>query len=96
MSSSFFLCDPCVAAQEKRMDIMRIRLEEQVNPVADDVLALVAVVQPILVGVLFALKQEVVNAVGGYDKVSMKMLTRYIDQVMEIAEFVSNMAFTTP
>jgi hypothetical protein len=96
MSSSFFLCDPCVAAQEKRMDIMRIRLEEQVNPVADDVLALVAVVQPILVGVLFALKQEVVNAVGGYDEVSMKMLTRYIDQVMEIAEFVSNMAFTTP
>ena len=55
---------------------MRIRLEEQVNPVADDVLALVAVVQPILVGVLFALKQEVVNEVGGYDKVSMKMLAR--------------------
>jgi hypothetical protein len=55
---------------------MRIRLEAQLHPVADDVLALVAVVQPILLGVLFALKRELVAEVGGYDKVSLKMLAR--------------------
>jgi len=55
---------------------MRIRLEEQLNPVADDVLALVAVIQPILIGVLFSLKVELVSEIGGFDKISLKMLSR--------------------
>jgi hypothetical protein len=55
---------------------MRIRLEEQINPVADDVLALVAVVQPILLGVLFSLKGEFVTEVGSHEKISLKMLSR--------------------
>lgn len=55
---------------------MRIKQEKQLNPVADDVLALTAVVRPILAGVLFALKRDVVAEVGGYDNVKLKMLPR--------------------
>jgi hypothetical protein len=55
---------------------MRIRLEEQLNPVADDVLALVAVVQPILLGVLFSLKREFVVEIKVHQNLSLKMLSR--------------------
>ena len=65
-----------VPRPSKRGETMRIRLEEQLNPVADDVLALVAVVQPILLGVLFSLKGEFVDEIGDYDKISLKMLAR--------------------
>ena len=39
---------------------MYIREQRQRNPVADEVLALTAVVRPILTGTLYALKQEIV------------------------------------
>jgi hypothetical protein len=55
---------------------MRIHQEKQVNPVADEVLALTAVVRPILRGALYALKADVANEVGGYDKVTLRMLPR--------------------
>lgn len=55
---------------------MRIRLEDQVSPVADDVQALVAVVQPILLGVLFSLKHEIVAEIGKHSDISLKMLAR--------------------
>jgi len=54
---------------------MRIRLEEQLNPVADDVLALVAVVQPILLGVLFSLKREFVVEIKGHQNLSLTSLS---------------------
>jgi hypothetical protein len=38
---------------------MQIRQERQLNAVADEVLALTAVVRPILMGVLYALKDDV-------------------------------------
>jgi len=44
---------------------LQLRLEWQRNEVADEVSALIAVVRPILQGVLFALKKEVVAEVGG-------------------------------
>jgi hypothetical protein len=56
----------------ERRQTMRIRLEDQLNPVADDVL----VVQPILLGVLFSLKQDIVSEVGAYANISLKMLAR--------------------
>lgn len=56
--------------------VMRVRQEKQLSPVADEVLALTAVIRPILTGVLYALKQDVVQEVGGYDKVKLKMLPR--------------------
>lgn len=55
---------------------MRIQQERQCSPVADEVLALTAVVRPILTGVLYALKQDVVAEAGGYDNVKLKMIPR--------------------
>jgi hypothetical protein len=55
---------------------MRIRQEKQINPVADEVLALTAVVRPILAGVLYGLKADVAKEAGGYKNVKLKMLSR--------------------
>jgi hypothetical protein len=55
---------------------MEIRREKQINPVADDVLALTAVVRPILSGVLYALKSDIVADIGGYSNVKLKLLPR--------------------
>lgn len=64
--------------RESAGDIMAIqlRLELQRNPVADEVSAITAVVRPILTGLLYGIKADVVAEVGGYDKVKLKMLPR--------------------
>jgi len=53
-----------------------LRLETQQSQVADEVSALTAVVRPILQGVLFALKSDVVGELGGYENIKLKMLPR--------------------
>ena len=55
---------------------IQLRLELQQNKVADEVSAITAVVRPILSGVLYALKKKVVVAVGGYDRVTLELLSR--------------------
>ncbi len=55
---------------------IQLRLEEQLNPVADEVSALTAVVRPILTGLLYALKADVVAEVGGFPNVKLRMLPR--------------------
>jgi hypothetical protein len=55
---------------------VEIRREKQLNPVSDEVLALTAVVRPILTGVLSALKADVVAEAGGHEGVKLKMLPR--------------------
>jgi hypothetical protein len=55
---------------------VKLRTERQLNPVADEVLAVTAVVRPILQGVLYALKKDVVDQAGGYDDLKLKMLGR--------------------
>lgn len=55
---------------------MEIRVEEQLNPVADEVSAITAVVGPILLGVLYSLKADVVEEVGARTGVKLKMLPR--------------------
>jgi hypothetical protein len=55
---------------------MRVRQEKQLNPVSDEVLALTAIVRPILTGTLYALKRELVKEIGNYDDISLKMLAR--------------------
>jgi hypothetical protein len=55
---------------------MYIREQRQQNLVADEVLALTAIVRPILTGTLYALKKEVVQEVGGYEGVKLLMLPR--------------------
>ena len=55
---------------------MRIHQERQLNPVADEVAALTAVVRPILKGVLYALKNDIVAQAGGRGNLSLAMLAR--------------------
>ena len=55
---------------------MQLRFQFQENAVADEVAAITAVVRPILEGVLYGLKNEVVEAFGGYDHVPLRMLPR--------------------
>ena len=55
---------------------IQLRLEFQQNPVADEVSAITAVVRPILAGLLYALKADVIAEVGGHEAVKLKMLPR--------------------
>jgi hypothetical protein len=55
---------------------MELRTERQQNPVADEVSALNAIIRPILAGILFALKKDVVAEVGGYESAKLFMLPR--------------------
>ncbi len=55
---------------------LQLRLEFQENAVADEVSAVTAVVRPVLTGVLYALKREVVNEAGGHEGVKLFMLPR--------------------
>lgn len=55
---------------------IQLHLELQMNPVADEVSATTAVVRPILQGLLYSLKRDFVDEVGGYENVKLKMLNR--------------------
>jgi hypothetical protein len=55
---------------------MEIRTQIQRARVGDEYSAIVAVVRPILEGLLYALKQDVVAEVNGYPNVKLKMLPR--------------------
>lgn len=55
---------------------MIIQQEQQLNPVAGEVQSLLAVVGPILKGVLYALKKEVAIEVGDYENLKLFMLAR--------------------
>ena len=55
---------------------MQLRLQFQQSPVADEVSAITAVVRPILEGLLYGLKADVVEEVGGYENVKLKLLPR--------------------
>lgn len=60
----------------RRRRVMRVQEEIQLNAVSDEVLALTAVVRPILRGILFALKKDVAQQAGGYENLKLKMLPR--------------------
>jgi hypothetical protein len=55
---------------------VEIRSETQLNPVADEVAAITAVVRPILYGILFALKDEAVRDAGGRENLLLRQLPR--------------------
>lgn len=55
---------------------MKLFVDQQVSPIHSEVTALISIVRPILTGVLFSTKQDIVNELGGYDKVKLKMLPR--------------------
>lgn len=53
-----------------------MRSEEQLNPVADEVSAITAVVRPILLGILYSLKKDVVSWFGDHADVTLEQLAR--------------------
>ena len=58
------------------MSTINIRTETQTNSVGDEVSALVAVIRPILQGLLFAIKKEVVEEIGSHSDIKLMMLPR--------------------
>jgi hypothetical protein len=61
-------------------DNPELRTEEQLSPVAGEVAALVAVVRPILQGVLYALSAEAVRDAGGRENLLIRQLPRIYRQ----------------
>ena len=55
---------------------MIIRREKQLSPVTDEVTSIIAVIRPILQGLLYSLKEEVVMQSGGYENIPLFMLPR--------------------
>jgi hypothetical protein len=55
---------------------MKINIDRQVVPVQSEVLALTSVVLPILKGILYSIKKEIIEEVCGYESVKLKMLPR--------------------
>ncbi len=55
---------------------VRILEESQQSPVADLFSAHIAIIRPILSGLLYSLKKDVATEVGGYENVKLKMLPR--------------------
>lgn len=55
---------------------LQLRLEFQENPVADEVSAVTAIVRPILTGILYSLKEQVIQEAGGHKDVKLFMLSR--------------------
>ncbi|MGD1240214.1 hypothetical protein [Mycobacterium seoulense] len=60
----------------ERLPTVEIRNEVQQNAVADEVSALVAVVRPILQGILYSLKKEAVEDAGGLTGILLRQLPR--------------------
>lgn len=58
------------------MTTIQLRKEEQANPIASEVSALIAVVRPILTAILYGLKTDIVEQVGGHAKVTLSILPR--------------------
>lgn len=55
---------------------VRILEEAQQSPVADPYSASIAIIRPILSGLLYSLKQDVVTEMNGYGNIKLKMLPR--------------------
>lgn len=59
---------------------MKIQIQKQINSIQSEVGALISVIRPILEGLLYGLKAEVVHEVGGYSEVKLFMLNRLYRQ----------------
>jgi hypothetical protein len=57
---------------------MDIRTQVQRNPVGDEMLAIVAAVRPILIGLLWGLKTEVADDVGGRETIKLRTFARLL------------------
>jgi len=59
---------------------MQLRLEKQQSAVVDEVSAMTAIIRPILQGILYNLKKDVVKEAGGFEEVKLLMLPRLYRQ----------------
>jgi hypothetical protein len=57
-------------------DVIEFKKEMQQSPVADDVSAIIAIVRPILSGLLGSLQDQVIKKVGGTSKIDLHLLAR--------------------
>lgn len=55
---------------------MEVRSEIQVSTVAGEVSSLIAIVRPILTGILYATKGDIIKQIGGYENATLEMLAR--------------------
>jgi hypothetical protein len=55
---------------------MKLLIQTQANPVGSEVLARISIVRPILTALLVGIKQEVLNELGGVEKLRLFMLPR--------------------
>ena len=69
--------DAATLLLQREGTVMRIRQQRQLNPIDDEVLALTAVVRPILSGVLYGLKIDIAAEAGGYSNIKLKMLPAF-------------------
>lgn len=51
-----------------------IRNEKQINPIQSEVLSLITVIRPIILGLLYSSRKDLVNECGGYNNIKLKML----------------------
>jgi hypothetical protein len=59
-----------------RQEQLQLRLEFQESPVVDEVSAITAIVRPILSGILYSLKEQVIKEAGGHRDLKLFMLSR--------------------
>jgi hypothetical protein len=55
---------------------MKIFVEKQLNAINSEVTALISVVRPILTGILYGIKEKIVNELAGYENIKLMMLPR--------------------
>lgn len=56
------------------MSELKLNVERQVEPIQSEVLALVSVMRPILLGLLYSSRQDLVAEAGGFQNMKLKML----------------------
>lgn len=61
---------------EQGRRLVEVQKQQQLNPIGDEVAALTSIVRPLLSGLLYALKADVVAEMGGHDDIKLKMLPR--------------------
>lgn len=55
---------------------MKLYIAKQIQPIDSEVTALISVVRPILLSILYGLKEDVATESGGYENIKLKMLSR--------------------
>lgn len=55
---------------------MQLIKEKQVSPIESEVLARISIIRPILTSLLIGIKQDILDELGGIDKIKLKMLPR--------------------